>query len=194
MGVPSKRISSLGVALIVGIEESRLGRGLQCHRPLHVIVAGPDGSDLIEGQYWDLLKVQPIQFHPEAGRGIHPGELGRGAPGWGMRPGLGQDAPNSHGTSDKPAMTHTQNIGRHFSTVLVFTATTIYIYFSISTLLVPNCHNIFHFGIAFTVCSTYIFMKGHEGSPIDMTDLTSADEVNTVQYPLALYMQVLEFG
>lgn len=70
-------VCSMGVTVIKGIEESGLGRWFQCHRPIHVVIVGPDEPNLVDGQNRDLLEVQAIQLHPEGMSGVHPGE-----PGW----------------------------------------------------------------------------------------------------------------
>lgn len=85
--------------VILGAEESGLGGRFQHHRPVHIVIVGPDESYLVERKHWDLLEVQAFQLHPEGTSRVHPGE-----PGW-VAPGLQleQGAPNSQGTSDKPA-------------------------------------------------------------------------------------------
>lgn len=89
-------IYSLRVTVIVGVKKSRLGCRFQRHRPLHVVIVGPDGTYLVEREHRDLLEVQAVQLHPVGMRKVHSGE-----PGW-AAPGLKAGAPKAHGTSDKP--------------------------------------------------------------------------------------------
>lgn len=69
------------VTVIMGTEKSRLGSRFQCHRPVHIVIVGPDGTYLVERQHWDLLEVQPVQLLPEGMSRVHPGEPGWAAPG-----------------------------------------------------------------------------------------------------------------
>lgn len=90
-------VYAMRMTIIKGTEESGLGCRFQRHWPIHIVIVGPDKTDLVKRQHWDLLEVQPVQLHPEGMSRVHPGEPGWAAPG--------QSAPNAHGTSDKPADT-----------------------------------------------------------------------------------------
>lgn len=81
-------VNSMSVAFFMGIEKARPGCRFQCHGPLHIVIVGPYGTYLVEGQ--NLLEVHAVQLHPEGVGGVHPAG------------GLGHTAPNTHGTSDKP--------------------------------------------------------------------------------------------
>lgn len=89
------------MAVVQGVKKSRLGCWFQRHWPVHVVIVGPDESYLVERQHRDLLEVQPVQLHSEGMGRVHGGD---------PRPGRGQRAPDSHGTSDKPASTRTRNV------------------------------------------------------------------------------------
>lgn len=81
-------VNSMSVAFFMGIEKARPGCRFQRHGPLHIVIVGPYGTYLVEGQ--NLLEVHAVQLHPEGVGGVHPAG------------GLGHAAPNTHGTSDKP--------------------------------------------------------------------------------------------
>lgn len=81
------RVYSMRVMVIMGIEKSRLGCRFQRHGPLHIVIAGPDGTYLFERQHWNLVEVQLIHLHPEGMSRVHPGEPGWVAPGLQAGPG-----------------------------------------------------------------------------------------------------------
>lgn len=41
-GLVVEGVCSMGVTVVKGVEESGLGRWFQGHRPIHVVIVGPD--------------------------------------------------------------------------------------------------------------------------------------------------------
>lgn len=71
------RLGVVSVALVQDTEEAGLRGRLQGHRPLHVVIVGPDEPHLVDGENWHLLEVRPIRLRPEGMSGVHPARPGR---------------------------------------------------------------------------------------------------------------------
>lgn len=95
------RVYSMRVTVIVCIKKSGLGCRHQRHGPLHIVIVGPDGTNLVERQH-------RVQLRPQGMSRVHPGEPAGGHQGWKPRPGKGD--PTAHGTSDKPANTQRKRL------------------------------------------------------------------------------------
>lgn len=60
----------LRMPFIVWIEGNLRGR-LQRHRAFHIVIISPYSTDLVNGQYRDLLKIQAFRVHPKRWYWIH---------------------------------------------------------------------------------------------------------------------------
>lgn len=66
-------LASVEILLFLGplnflmlLRDGRVGLGSGCYGPVHIVIMGPDGADLVDGKNLHLLQVHQVWLHHQS--------------------------------------------------------------------------------------------------------------------------------